>query len=54
MIKYKKVNNYNEDNIDINIIIDNNYIIIYKIEFINHFHLLNLKDYLSENDEIED
>ena len=54
MIKYKKIDNYNKNDIDINAIINNDYIIIYEIEFMNFFHLLDLRDYSSENDEIED
>ena len=54
MIEYEKIDNYNENDIDINVIINNDYIIIYKTKSINHSHLLNLKDHSNGNDQIED
>ena len=54
MIKYEKVDNYDENDVDIDIIADNDYIIIYEIEFMNRFRLLNLRDHSSGNNEIED
>ena len=54
MIRYEKIDDYNENDIDINTIIDNDYVIVYEIESMNHSCLLDLRNHLSENDEIED
>ena len=54
MIKYEKIDDCNENDVDINAIIDNDYVVIYEIESMNRSCLLDLRDHSSENDEIED
>jgi len=54
LVEYEKIDDHDENDIDIDTAIDNDYIIVYEARSMNHSHLLNLRNHLSENDEIED
>ena len=53
-IEYEKVDDHDENDININVIIDNDYIIIYETKSMNHSHLLSLRNHSSGNDKIRD
>ena len=54
LIRYEKVDDYDENDVDISITIDNDYIVVYEAGSTNRSRLLGLRDHSSENDEIED